>query len=177
MLENNYYQILGVSFNASEEELKTAYRELAKQYHPDVNPSRDTLKYFQLISLAYDVLSDPIKRKKYDLILRYGSERKPAEEEKPKHRDPKYRPKSGAFSAYDHIRRKKPKKLDKKTMMVVRLFFGIMAFIGLMVLVFAFTDIQSDNQETYDRGVNGFIFSGVLLGLLILGWVNRVYEQ
>lgn len=177
MLENNYYQILGVSFNANEEELKVAYRELAKQFHPDVNPSKDTLAHFQLISLAYDVLSDPIKRKKYDLILKYGAELKPVTQEKPKHRDPKYRPKSGTFSAFDNLRRKKVKKMDKKTMLVIRLLFGSMACIGLVVLTFAIIDIQSDGREAYERGVGGFVFSAVFLGLLLLGWVNKIYEQ
>ncbi len=63
----NYYKILGVSASAEEEEIKNAYRKLAKKWHPDKNPdnkkSEDT---FKEISEAYDVLSDVMKRKKFD---------------------------------------------------------------------------------------------------------------
>lgn len=63
----NYYQILGVKRNASQEEIKKAYRILAKKYHPDVNEDKEeTKKIFQEITVAYKVLSDPEERKKYN---------------------------------------------------------------------------------------------------------------
>lgn len=63
----NYYQILGVKRNASQEEIKKAYRVLAKKYHPDVNEDKEeTKKIFQEITMAYKVLSDPEERKKYN---------------------------------------------------------------------------------------------------------------
>jgi curved DNA-binding protein len=63
----DYYKILGVSRNADEKEIKKAYRRLARQYHPDVNPGdKQAEARFKEINEAYEVLSDPEKRRKYD---------------------------------------------------------------------------------------------------------------
>ncbi len=63
----DYYKILGVGKNASDAEIKKAYRKLARQYHPDRNPGdKKAEERFKEISQANDVLSDPDKRKEYD---------------------------------------------------------------------------------------------------------------
>jgi curved DNA-binding protein len=64
--KNDYYEILGVKKNASDEEIKKAYRKLALQYHPDRNKSKDAEEKFKTISEAYAVLSDKKKRAQYD---------------------------------------------------------------------------------------------------------------
>lgn len=63
----DYYQTLGVSKNADEKTIKKAYRKLARQYHPDVNPGdKGSEEHFKAINEAYEVLSDTDKRQKYD---------------------------------------------------------------------------------------------------------------
>lgn len=68
----DYYSILGIAKNASEDDIKKAYRKLARKLHPDVNPNdKEAHKKFQQVNEANEVLSDPEKRKKYD---KYGKD-------------------------------------------------------------------------------------------------------
>ena len=71
----DYYKILGVDRNASQEEIKKAYRRLAMQYHPDRNPGREkeANEKFKEINEAYEVLGDPEKRRRYDMYGTVGT--------------------------------------------------------------------------------------------------------
>ncbi len=69
--KKDFYEVLGVSKTASEAEIKKAYRKLAKKYHPDSNPNDAVAaERFKEINEAYDVLSDPEKKKLYDRLVR-----------------------------------------------------------------------------------------------------------
>ena len=73
----DYYKILGVNKSASAEEIRKAYRKLARKYHPDLNPNDEKAKQkFQEINEANEVLKDPEKREKYD---KYGENWKQSE--------------------------------------------------------------------------------------------------
>src|SRR4029077_14000237 len=70
-MAEDYYKTLGVARDASSADIQTAYRKLARKYHPDMNPDDKNAKTkFQEVQRAFDVLNDPSKRELYD---RYGS--------------------------------------------------------------------------------------------------------
>ncbi len=74
MPKRDYYDILEVKDDASQVEIKRVYRDLAKQYHPDVNKgNKEAETKFKEISEAYNILKDPVKRQKYDQMKKYGA--------------------------------------------------------------------------------------------------------
>src|SRR5215211_1957048 len=68
--EKDYYAVLGVSDSASQKDITTAYRKMARETHPDANPGSE--ERFKEVSAAYDVVGDPEKRKEYDEVRRLG---------------------------------------------------------------------------------------------------------
>ncbi|MDD2211545.1 MAG: molecular chaperone DnaJ [Clostridia bacterium] len=75
MAKRDYYDVLGVQRNAAEAEIKKAYRKLARQYHPDVNPgNQEAEEKFKEINEAYEVLSEPGKRQRYDQFGHAGTD-------------------------------------------------------------------------------------------------------
>jgi curved DNA-binding protein len=97
----DYYKVLGLSKSSTPEDIKKAYRKLARKYHPDLNPNDvDTQRKFQEINEANEVLSDPEKRKKYD---QYGKDWKHAEtfEQAGRQQGPQYRRQSHEEGSFE----------------------------------------------------------------------------
>ncbi|MBI1864217.1 MAG: DnaJ domain-containing protein, partial [Nitrospirae bacterium] len=92
MAKRDYYDVLGVKRDASEHEIKKAFRKLARQHHPDLNPGDKTAEQrFKDINQAYEVLSDSSKRSQYDRFGHGAFEAGPAET------SPGFRPEEFAF--------------------------------------------------------------------------------
>ncbi len=68
----NYYEILGVADDADDKTIKTAYRKLARKYHPDLNDEKDAEERFKEVAEAYEVLKDKDKRAEFDTLKQYG---------------------------------------------------------------------------------------------------------
>jgi len=76
LLQKNFYEVLGLDNDASSSDIKNAYYQLSKKYHPDVCDDQESIQKFHEVSQAYDVLGDPRKRRNYDKgSVVYGANR------------------------------------------------------------------------------------------------------
>jgi curved DNA-binding protein CbpA len=162
----NYYEILGVSTTANNEEIKDAFWSLARVHHPDVSEEGGAVEKFQVISLANDTLSDPEKRKKYDRRYHFNKR----EPQKPKHRDPRYRPKSATYQAYTNIKKEKDVIEDPKLKWIRYALFVTMVLIGFTALYYCIRDLNTDGIEAQERGVLGVVFCTIYFSILGTGW-------
>jgi curved DNA-binding protein len=72
-MDKDYYKIMGLNENATEKDIKLAYRRLARKYHPDLNKEANAEERFKEMGEAYEVLKDPVKRAEYDNYRKYGA--------------------------------------------------------------------------------------------------------
>src|SRR5581483_6120470 len=98
----DYYQTLGVPKNAAEKDIKSAYRKLARKWHPDANPDnqKEAEEKFKEIQEAYEVLSDPEKRRKYDVL---GSDWQRAAHDAAQHRQRRQQPGPQDFNGWQNF--------------------------------------------------------------------------
>jgi len=106
----NYYEILGVTPDSDIAEIKSAYRKLARKFHPDVNP--DGVRKFKEVSRAYATLSDEEKRKQYDMINGFFKSSPKPEQEKPKEEFSQKKSDNSEKKAEDKEHKKSTKTLN-----------------------------------------------------------------
>lgn len=131
-MHKNFYRILGVNDFASHEEIRAAYRRLAKQYHPDKNfGNKHSEELFKEIQAAYAVLSNPSKRKRYDLRLKYGSVTP--------HRPRRQHPREEQRTQRPHVRKRPPPQPRDNS---ERTYIGIsfLAAVGLLYFMILFSE-------------------------------------
>ncbi len=108
-----YYKLLGVEKAASSLEIKSAYRKMARQYHPDFNPGKNTATLFNRIKNAFDTLSDPVKREQYDDAMCYQQAPYTKEKEQTT---------QGFYASHgDMIHKRKDKSVDKAESRITQL--------------------------------------------------------
>lgn len=161
----DYYQILGVSQDASPKGIKKAFRCKAKELHPDVNSGRSSAEFLRL-NEAYQVLSDDDKRRMYDLRLRNGivSQRV------------YYRPAASAqrqAAYYYAARRPKEKEEPPSTFERVldHILFLSLFLVGLFAIGYGIFRLWQEPIEGVNP-VNGIVLGVVLTALLLAGWVK-----
>ncbi|MFP4088685.1 MAG: DnaJ domain-containing protein [Cyclobacteriaceae bacterium] len=144
----NYYHVLGVDYDVSAVELKLAYRNLAKKYHPDANRG-DTEKeeMFKLISEAYQVLSDTQKKASYDLSLLLGLHEIQEEYDRRYYAGRRRRP---AYDPYHPPRRPEPVTYSARAYAAVS---AIVVLIISAILLVPFTLAHYSSVYHYDKGI------------------------
>ncbi|WP_018476442.1 J domain-containing protein [Pontibacter roseus] len=137
-MDHNLYTILGVSHTASAQEIKLAYKRLALKYHPDRNPG-DTRseELFKIVNAAYQTLSDPSKRARYDLRLQYLREQRQAIQQHQAYHNPRYRqtrePAPVSERYYQNIPRREERRFSRKDVYITLGFFAVILVFSLLL--------------------------------------------
>lgn len=151
----NYYDILEVSSEANGDDIKRAYRRLAKTYHPDSNPSDEARQVFLKISEAYQVLSDPQKRWRYDLLLDYENRPDPYGYQEPGN----YAPHMGQTPPPEYYQAKaKKKKAEKQEFSRLVMLAKAICVVGLLfglTLVVDYATAERSDMEVVRRASLG----------------------
>ena len=144
----NYYHLLGVDYDVTSADLKVAYRNLAKQYHPDVNSDdQEKEEIFKTVSEAYHVLSDSNKKAAYDLSLLLGLNDIYTEEEERRYRYGRRR----AYYSADYTPPKREPVTYSRQVYVAMTALVVMVALSVLIIPFALSHYSSAYH--YDKGL------------------------
>ena len=166
-MQVDYYKILGIHMDANADQIRRAYRNKAKLYHPDINKTPNAKILFQLVNEAYQVLVNPEKKRWYDFKLKYPSTTglKPPSA---KNRTATY---ESYYRAYTHNNQKKQEEKEfakyRKTFLDNFLFYFLI-FAGCCAIVFSTIDMIFDKVNM--KTATGLIFGVWFLLLMFWGW-------
>jgi hypothetical protein len=131
------YEILGVDRNATRDEIQDAFHTLARKYHPDVNPDPQVVERFKEISAAYEVLSDPEDRAKYDMQI--GAERRHQQQTSSRPSDTAWRQQTmynqRTRTMWDHQWSRPPFEPSKNRHQDISSIVGVMALVGFILVL------------------------------------------
>ena len=168
-MQIDYYKILGISHNASAEQIRQAYRNKAKQYHPDINNTPNAKVLFQLLNEAYQVLINPEKKRWYDFKLKYPTTTG-LNQQQEKKRTVTY---ESYYRAYTRQQEEKEeeKEFEKytKTLLDNVLFYTLIV-IGAFAIFFSVREIFFDTWSM--KSVSGLSFGLWFIFLLFWGWTT-----
>jgi curved DNA-binding protein CbpA len=150
----NYYHILGVSPQSDAAQIKMAYRRLAKRYHPDKNPGGDAGSMILSINEAYEVLGDPVRRKRYDTERLYFSQTTIKSNSSPAKRKSRPAPV-----------RKKETESPTAFLALEYVLFAVLMVIGLTGLYMAVNDWFVHGYQP-SHTASGLVFGILFTGLL-----------
>ncbi len=166
-MQLDYYKILGISYDASVEQIRQAYRNRAKQYHPDINNTPDAKLLFQLLNEAYQVLINPEKKRWYDFKLKYPSTtglKQQQGKQKPATYESYYR-------AYTRQQQEKNEEKEfkkyTKSLLDNVLFYSLIVS-GAFAVFFSIREIIFDTWSM--KSVSGLAFGIWFLFVMFWGW-------
>ena len=168
-MQVDYYKILGISYNASVEEIRQAYRNRAKQYHPDINKSPNANVLFQLLNEAYQVLINPEKKRWYDFKLKYPSTTG-FKQQQGKQRTATY---ESYYRAYTRQQQEKnaEKEFKKYTRSLIdNVLFYSLIFSGALAIFFSIREIIFDTWSL--KSISGIAFGAWFLIVMFWGWIT-----
>ncbi len=169
-MQTDYYKILNISRNATQDAIRKAYLTRAKQYHPDVNNGKDANSEFQLINEAYQTLINQDKRKWYDFKLKYPTTTGLSSG----HRG------AGAHAERRHsyyseqdLRKKQNSQQKAEDKYIKTLFdkvlFYFLIFTGVFAIIFGIVRLLNEKWEGIND-LSGIIFGVWFVLLLLYGW-------
>ncbi len=154
----NYYKILNIPMDASTIEIKKSYRALAKKYHPDINKSPDAETMFKIITIAYQTLLNPQKRKYHDTLIKKYDRRSLIKSQKHiEYLKKKYEQQKKEKEAFLY----NTPRFDNAALI-------IFLFIGIFAILFGTIDLFVQKWESIDN-LAGIIFGISFTALLLLG--------
>ncbi|NTW32664.1 MAG: DnaJ domain-containing protein [Bacteroidetes bacterium] len=162
----DYYKILDISRNASVDEIKQAYRNKAKLYHPDINRMPDSKAVFQSINEAYQVLINFDKRRWYDFKLKYPS----STGLRPQNKQRTSNNEANNKAYYQQQRAKQEEReADEYTRKKVDYFlFYFLIIAGFAAIIFSIIDLFDDEKK--EKTYGGLVFGIWFLGVMFYGW-------
>ena len=145
----NHYQILGISETASQEQIRQAYKSLAKRYHPDINPDPIVAEQFKEITAAYNVLSDPNKKFIFDNQLIRQRAQQQAQRERYQQQQRPQQPYTAPRRERASYRKWTPKKEIKFDPRLERLgnIFVVLFFVAIGIIVFSISSYSNYLKE------------------------------